>query len=258
MMRVLKKKLLFALASEVDFFLRAEGYEYKPYEFLYFRLSEFEKGSVRDAAVRLSRGGAVDRITRNGQAQFRLTGVGREKLLKSLAISRGQKRVWDRIWRTVVVEGLGEDLRLLQRKLRALGYRRVARGVYITPLAVSDKTKELLMEKTWTNKVFVIESRRLIVGDDWQLARRLWDLDKQAGKYADFVRQAESLLKKARRNLVVLQQSNAGFKQVFDRYFWLLFSDPGLPRKLLPDDWQAEKAKELFLRLVELTKTAGI
>jgi DNA-binding transcriptional regulator PaaX len=32
-------------------------------------------------------------------------------------------------------------------------------------------------------------------------------------------------------------------------------SDPGLPKKLLPPDWQAEKAQELFLRLVELTKT---
>jgi len=257
-MRTLKQKLLFSLASEKDFLLKTEGYEYKPYQYLYFRLSEYEAGSVRDAAVRLAKTGAVDKIIRNNQARFRLTGVGRSRWLKTLAIARGQKRVWDRIWRIVIVEGAGDDWRWLQRKLGGLGYRRVARGVYITPLGVSDKTKELLMEKTWTNEVQMIESRRLIVGDDWQLARRLWGLDETGVKYADFVIEAERLLKRSRRNLVLLQQSKGGFKQVFDQYFGLLVSDPGLPKKLLPDDWQADKAKELFLRLAELAKTAGI
>ena len=257
-MRKLKQKLLFSLASEQDFFLKAEGYEYKSYQYLYYRLSEFEPGSVRDAAVRLAKTGAVDKIIRNNQARFRLTATGRDRWLKSLAISRGQKRAWDRIWRVVIVQGAGEDWRWLKRQLRGLGYRRVARGVYVTPLAVSDKTKELLIGKTWTNEVQAIESRRLIVGDDWQLARRLWKLDKIGEKYADFVISAERLLKMARRNLILLQQSKGGFKQAFDGYFRLLISDPGLPKKLLPTDWQADKAKELFLRLSQLAKTAGI
>lgn len=257
-MRILKKKLLFSLASEIDFFKKAEGYEYKPYRFLYFRLAEFEKGSVRDAAGRLVRRGAVDKIVRNGQARFRLTAVGREQLLRSLAISRGQRRVWDRIWRIVVIGNAGANLRSVQRRLALLGYKRVARGVYVTPLAVSEETKAYFLGKTWTLEVQVIESRRLIVGDDWQLAKRLWRLDEQGAKYAEFVKDAEGLLKMARKNIVLLRQSKGGFKTAFDRYFRLLLTDPGLPRKLLPADWHAEKAGEVFGRLAELAKTAEI
>jgi len=257
-MRILKTKLLFALASEYDFLRKSEGYEYKPYRFLYFRLSEFEKGSVRDAAVRLSREGAIDKIVRSNQVLFRLTGAGRARLLKQIPVYRGQRKVWDRIWRLVIVEGVGDKIRALQAELGRLGYKRVSRGVYVTPLRVSEQTKELFLQKTWTGKAQVIESRRLIVGDDLQLARRLWQLDQTATGYAEFVRVGERLLKMARRNIVLLQQSKGGFKEVFDRYYRLLRQDPGLPKRLLPPDWQAGKAQELFLRLVELTKTAGV
>lgn len=254
-MRVLKTKLLLALASEQDFLRKSEGYGYKSYEFLYFRLSEFEKGSVRDAAARLSREGTIDKIVRGNHVLFRLTGLGRERLLRQIQLYRGQRKVWDRIWRLVIVEGVGDKIRSLQGKLGALGYKRVSRGVYVTPLAVSEQTKQLFLKKEWLGKAQVIESRRLIVGDDLQLARQLWQLDQTASSYAEFVRVAERLLKLGRRNIVLLRQSKGGFKEVFDRYFGLLMSDPGLPKKLLPPDWQAEKAQELFLRLVELTKT---
>jgi len=257
-MRILKKKLLFSLVSEQNFLIKAEGYGYKDYGYLYFRLSEFEKGSVRDAASRLVKAGLVDRIVRSDESRFRITAMGREKLLEDLMIYRGQRRVWDRRWRIVIVGKLGKDLRTVQRKLANLGYKRVARGVYITPLSVSEETKSFFLSKTWTVEVQMIESRKLIVGDDWQLARRLWKLDKQGEKYADFVRESELLLKMGRRNIMLLRQAKKGFKQMFDRYFWLLQEDAGMPKKLLPADWQADKAREVFLRLVELGKTANL
>lgn len=61
-----------------------------------------------------------------------------------------------------------------------------------------------------------------------------------------------------RKNFSLLKQSKGGFKTALDKYFNLIVSDPGLPRKLLPPDWQADEAKELFNRLVVLAKTAGI
>lgn len=257
-MRILKTKLLFALASEKDFFKRVEGYEYKPYSYLYFRLSEFESGSVRDAAIRLARSGMVDKIIRGNQSSFRLTGLGREKLLDQLAVYRGQRKVWDRIWRIVIVEGVGKKGRQIGRSLGGLGYKRIARGVYVAPFFVSQETKKLFLAKKWQEKAQIIESRKMILGDDLKMARTLWGLDKVSEKYSDFVRLGDRLLKISRRNIVLLQQSKGGFKEVFDKYFYLLLQDPGLPRKLLPPDWQADKAKELFDRLVVLAKTADI
>lgn len=257
-MRALKTKLLFSLASEYDFLKKTEGYEYKSYGFLYFRLSEFEPGSVRDAAVRLTKSGSLDKITRGNQSFFRLTALGRERLLGQLAVYRGQRKVWDRIWRIVIVEGLGEDSRQVGAKLQALGYKRVARGVYVTPFFVSKETKDLFLANKWQEKAQVIESRRLVLGDNLKMARTLWRLDKVGAKYDDFIKLSDRLLKVSRKNIMLLQQSKGGFKEVFDRYFYLLLQDPGLPKKLLPPDWQSEKARELFSRLVVLAKTAGI
>ena len=256
-MRKLKIKLLFSLASEVDFSKKSQKYKYGSYNFLYFRLSEYRKGSVRDATVRLVRSGAVDRLIRNKKARFRLTSIGREMLLERLGV-KGQVKTWDRAWRVVMINRVEGMLRQLQKELNGLGYKRVSRGVYLTPLSVSEETKRLFRQKKWLNKAQVIESRRVLVGDDLQLARSLWKLDKQADEYSDFVNIANRLLKMARRNLTLLQQSKNGFKEVFDRYFGLWLQDPGLPKQLLPPEWQADKAKELFLRLVELTKTAKI
>ncbi|MBU1084892.1 MAG: PaaX family transcriptional regulator C-terminal domain-containing protein [Candidatus Beckwithbacteria bacterium] len=257
-MRILKTKLLFALASEYDFLRKTEGYEYKPYEFLYFRLSKFEQGSVRDAAIRLTRSGSLDKITRGNQSSFRLTGLGREKLLNQLPVYRGQRKVWDRIWRIVIVEGMGSESRQVGSSLGRLGYKRVARGVYVTPFSVSQETKSLFLAKKWQEKAQIIESRKMILGDDLKMARQLWQLDQTGMGYLELINKADRLLKLARQNIVLLQQSKGGFKEVFDRYFYLLLKDPGLPRKLLPPDWQADKARELFSRLVVMAKTAGI
>ena len=257
-MKILKTKLLFSLASEEDFLTKTEGYRYRSYRFLYYRLSEFENGSVRDAAARLTREGAIDKIIRNGQPFFRLTAVGREKLLKKIPIYKGQRKVWDRTWRMIVISGLEGQSRLVQRKLTDLGYQRIARGVYITPLAVTEATKQVFLDEKWTNQATIIESRRLVIGDDLRLARRLWKLDDLARKYADFVNFSQGLLKKARQNIILLQQSKGGYKQLFDIYFNLLLDDPGLPKRLLASDWQADKAKEMFLRLAEMAKTAAV
>ncbi|MEA3355655.1 MAG: PaaX family transcriptional regulator C-terminal domain-containing protein [Patescibacteria group bacterium] len=257
-MRILKTKLLFALASEKDFLRKTEGYEYKTYDFLYFRLSEFEPGSVRDAAIRLTRSGSLDKIIRGNQSSFRLTGLGREKLLDQLPIYRGQRRVWDRIWRIVIVKKLGNESRQVGRSLGRLGYKRVARGVYVTPFSVSSETKKLFLANKWQEKGQIIESRKMVLGDDLKMARQLWELDQTSAGYLEFINQADRLLKFSRRNIILLQQSKGGFKGVFDKYFYLLLNDPGLPKKLLPPDWQADKAEELFSRLVVMAKTAGI
>ncbi|HKZ35927.1 MAG TPA: PaaX family transcriptional regulator C-terminal domain-containing protein [Patescibacteria group bacterium] len=251
MMKLLKKKLLFALNSQAEI-------GYHPYDFLYFRLSEFESGSVRDAVVRLEKAGAIDKLTRNNRVQMRITNLGREMLTEEIGVLNGPRKPWDGRWRIVVLNGVKNQHHSLLKGLKSLSYRRVARGVYVSPLTVSNATRQLFLDKTWTQLAQIIESRRLILGDDLQWARTLWGLDKLGREYEDFVSLADRLLKISRKNYLLLRQSKGGFKQVFDRYFYLQSADPHLPRQLLPPSWQAEAAKGLFERIVVLAKTAGI
>jgi len=58
--------------------------------------------------------------------------------------------------------------------------------------------------------------------------------------------------------LVLLQQAKFGFKTVFNAYFKLLLDDPALPKALLPPNWAAAAAGDLFWRLAGLAKTAKI
>lgn len=243
-MKLLKTKLLFTLGSE------AGEPEYKSYEWLYFRLSEFDRGSVREAATELEKAGLVDKIIRGNKALFRITANGKSQFERRTA-------GWDNIWRVAILTNPGEEARPLARELGRLGYKRVSRAVYVTMFSVSEATKRLFLQTKYQNKGEVIESRRLIVGDSLQLAKNLWGLEAKTREYHDFVNLCERLLKLARQNIMLLKQPKLGFKLAFDQYFRLMKTDPGLPKKLLPVDWQADEAKELFSRLIALTNTAN-
>ena len=158
----------------------------------------------------------------------------------------------------ILVGKIGAALRPLQRELQALGYQHLSRGIYLCAANVSEKTRDLLVEKHWLNQAVVIESRRVLGADDQQLARNLWHLESLAEQYDQFITLSDRLLKLSRRNLVLLQQAKFGFKAVFNAYFKLLLEEPALPKALLPPDWTAEAAGDLFWRLVELAKTAKI
>ncbi len=253
-MKHLKKKLLFSLFCGPV----GEEFAYHPYKYLYYRTSEFEPGSVRDAVNQLVNEGLVDKLRRNRQSWFKLTTTGGGVLLKNLRFLAHQEP-WDKHWRLVImVDKIGAALRPLQRELHVLGYKHLSRGIYLCAANVSDKTRDLLIEKRWLNQAVVIESRRVLGADDQQLARNLWNLEKIGKQYDQFITLSDRLLKLSRHNLVLLHQAKFGFKAVFDAYFKVLLEEPALPKALLPPNWQAEKARELFFRLVELAKTAKI
>lgn len=253
-MKLLKKKLLFSLFCHQP----GQDFEYHDYHYLYFRTSEFDRGSVRDAVNELVTERAVDKVTRNRRSWFRLTSVGSEILLKNLRPQARQER-WDRRWRIAIITNkIGTALRPLQRHLNQLGYRRLSRGVYLSAGNVSGQTREVLIKNHWLNQAVVIESRSLVGSDDQILTRNLWRLEALANEYDQFITLAQRLLSSSRRNLVLLQQAKFGFKAVFDAYFKLQGLDTGLPKALLPPNWRSEEAKGLFFRLVELAKTAKI
>lgn len=253
-MKVLKRKILFTLASEVDFFIKSEGFEYKPYGFIYWRLGDYQKSSIRDAVLQLVESGEIDKITRNGTPLFRLTSQGRDRLLSFFPISIGQRKVWDRIWRIAIISSKlkvqnSKLIRNLRRGLRKLGFKKLSRGVYLTPLPISAKLREFLLENNLTAQIAVIESRKLLVGDDKQLAKQIWQLDSLVESYSQFVNRVKNLLSFFKKQKGLSKKEKKQFSFILNILFSLLETDPGLPKKLLPDDWPADVAREQFLKL---------
>lgn len=249
-MRALKRKILFTLTLPVDFFKISEGFLYRPYHFIYHFLPSFQRGSIRDAIGQLVKSQDVDKIVRNHVPNFRLTGMGRERLLSFFPISFGQSRVWDRRWRLAIIK---EKLRgrRLRRKLRGWGFKKLARGVYLTPMPVSEKLKNYLLEEKLLGKVTVVESRRLLGGDDKNLAKNIWQLEELVGKYHDFINQCQKLLKRTMEKKRLVNREKIEVVKLLDDYFFLLSDDPGLPKKVLPVDWPADFAREIFLKIFQ-------
>lgn len=202
----------------------------------------------------LVKSGEVDKITRNYVPYFRLTGMGRERLLSFFPISFGQSRVWDRRWRLAIIKGK-LDARKLRKKLRQWGFKKLARGIYLTPMPVSEKLKNYLLEEKLLGKVTVVESRRLLGGDDKNLAKKIWQLEELVKKYHEFINQCQKLLKEIKREKRLVNRGKNEVVKLFDDYFLLLSRDPGLPKKVLPDDWPADFAREKFLEIFQQPET---
>ena len=248
-MKILKRKILLALSLPIDFFQQSEGFSYKPYSLLYYFLKDYRRGSVRDAVGQLSQSGELDKISRNRVPYFRLTGVGRERLLSFFPISLGQKRVWDRRWRLAI-----SGSRQARFKLRELGFKKLARGIYLTPMPISEPLRDFLLGENLLGKVIVIESRRFVAGDDQNLAKNIWDLEKLVEKYHLFIKNCKTLLKKMRSEKRLKNQDKNEVVDLFNDYFFLLSFDPGLPKKVLPSDWPGDFGREIFLRLFQRLK----
>lgn len=265
-MKLLKRLILFTLASEIDFFNKTEGFDYKTYRFLYERLMAYQESSIRDAVLQLVSLGEVDKIVRNEAPLFRLTSRGRDRLLSFFILSIGQKRVWDNIWRVVLLGlevgnkkliGRKNKLRVKElnqlRKLKAglskLGFRKFSRGVYLSPLPISARLREYLLDNNASASTIVIESRQILVGDDQQLAKEIWQLTKIEEKYRFLISRIEQLLRVLKSKKVLNNKEKTNFSAILTTYFSLLENDPGLPKKLLSPDWPLDLVKEKFLKL---------
>lgn len=260
-MKLLKRKILFILASEADFFSKGEGFEHRPYKFLYERLGSYSRSSIRGAALQLVEAGEIDRIIKNDLALFRLTARGRERLLSFFPISIGQKKAWDRTWRIAVIspvkpnskqkKELANKIRTLRRSLRKKGFKKFSRGIYFSPLQISKDIKEYLLKNDLLSLTTVIESRDLLVGDNAQLAWQLWKLDKLAEDYNRLIKRVEELLMVLKRQKKLSNKSKIQFSALLSTYFSLLEVDPGLPKKLLPAGWPVDTVRQCFLKLAE-------
>jgi DNA-binding transcriptional regulator PaaX len=262
-MRKLKQLILFTLSSEQDIFSWPDSFAYKNYAYLYWRLCQFSPSSIRDGVLKLCDSGEVDKIVRNNTPLYRLTSQGRDRLLSFFPISIGQRRVWDRIWRIALIKtsikgkdkSLGrsdglQELREARNGLRELGFKKLASSVYITPLPVSVKTKDFCLKNQFINaQIAVIESRKLIFGDDKQIAKNIWGLDLINKQYQDIISSIGKLLKAFKKKKMLSDKAKKEFSLILADYFSLLKKDPGLPKKLLEADWPGDLARERFLKL---------
>ncbi|HET7172912.1 MAG TPA: PaaX family transcriptional regulator C-terminal domain-containing protein [Nocardioidaceae bacterium] len=147
---------------------------------------------------------------------------------------------WDGSWHLVLVDPAPD--RPTRARVRAglgyLGYASLGDGTWIGPRE-SDQIDDVLAG---------LPSRRFRAAfedDDGVLASRVWDLGALAAAYRQWVGEAQSLVGDCNGSGSSAEAFRVRSKLVHEwRKF--LFSDPNLPRELLPREWPGDRAAAFF------------
>jgi len=245
-----RRDFLILLASLIDEF------EYQSIRYKLWRLSTGEDYRPQNFARSLSRilsVGDIEKIEKNGEVYFRLTSKGLKNLKESIPIFKFDQKAWDGYWRIVIFdinEKNKNQREALRDKLLSLGFGMWQKSVYITPYKIEKEINEYFQTNKMESSCVCLVAKRSDMGDDRQLAEKIWRLDDLNDEYEEFIFQCQKFLDEEYNGKEELSE----FKKLWQWYKDLILKDPHLPEELLPSDWKGNKAKELFKKFL-LKKT---
>lgn len=242
-MKELKTDLLFWLADGWRFLGVAEESEYTSYNQLYWRLNKYRRSSIRAGAIGLIKKGLLGQIKREGRVWLRLTSLGRDGLRQKFWLTRRSQKQWDKKWRVLILDRGKLNLRQqrnLRRQIFPLGFVGLEKGVYICPFGVNNELKKILMDKAFLGNVWLMETRRFVVGDDKSFSWEAFKLNTIYNKYLALSTQAEKVLYRVRREKRLTDQVKEEYGKLVLGWKNVLVDDPGLPKRLLIEDMGRE------------------
>lgn len=212
------------------------------FDFLDIRKSVFQM-----AVSRSLKAGEIEKIIKEGEPYFRIKPPGKERLIRIFPIYKLADAGWDGRWRVVIFDIPEIDKKTreyLRLKLISLGFGKLQKSVYISPLDVLADLKEYLQNLNLYGKVIVFEAREVFTKDQKVVAEYVWKLDKLNERY---LRLIDLIYSKDECDEKEWRQRKKEIKQEF---FQILRNDPILPKELLPSNWAGETAKRLIVNLV--------
>jgi len=252
-----KEKLLVLLEEAAEFL-------FTPHHFIWKYLEEkFSADTLRSALSRLKREGFIERSKKEEKALYRVSKKGLE-LLETLSLYLPQEeKEWDGYWRIVSFDFPEEEKRArthFRRRLRALGFGKMHRSVWISPHNLLEKVAEIVSQKGYDNFVWMFEGKLPTCRRDKKEGEELSYLVKQAWpqlpqveeQYKAFIK---SWVKRLEKFLKENKSKQKAIKGILKKLAHLELGkisrfDPQLPSDFLSVDWPRDKALHL-LRVIE-------
>lgn len=169
----------------------------------------------------------------------------------SLIVPEKEKR-WDGKWRLVsfdIPEEEHKARRELRQELKKLGFGRMHRSVWISPHNVLRKVEELPARQKYREYIWIFEGYLKEDERFRELVYKTWpQLDKVNKEYERFIIKWEERIRKilknkSRREIAI---NNALKRLAQIEFRKILYSDPKLPQRFLPEDWRGAEARELL------------
>jgi len=207
--------------------------------------------AVRTAISRMVRQGWLEPVRLPSGRGYTPTERGRHRLDEAAArIYRTRDAAWDGSWDLLVLDVPGH--RSARDRVRSglsfLGYAPLSDSTWISPFRSVEVERLLTGEQAGFD--------RLRAQDDHpaERARRAWDLEALATAYVAWRAFADRLLEDPESHLAALAHAGEDERAFAVRsvlvHEWrkFLFTDPGLPAELLPEDWVGHEAARFFAR----------
>ena len=197
--------------------------------------------AVRTAVSRMVRQAWLEPVRLPEGPGYGLTARAARRLDEAAGrVYRTQLGEWDGRWHVLVVSRPAS--RAARERLRAgltfLGYGALDDTTWVG-VRDSPEIEPLLAGEGVAAERFLGEH----LGDSRAMIHRLWDLDALAAAYLRWTAEARSLVEDAGESD---EEAFAVRSALVHGWRKFLFTDPGLPRTLLPDDWPGDAAAALF------------
>lgn len=213
--------------------------------------------AVRSALSRMSRKGWLKARRIGNKSYYALTPRAVKLLTEGAQriFEPPQAGAWDGRWH-ILIYSIPEDKRHLRNRLRNeltwMGFGALSNGMWISPYDLRQEVAQLVDSLAIAQYVELFSgARHISLGDGQELVKRCWDLEGLNQHYAEFIGKYQPRFEDDTRRLEedgTLEPSEC-FVQRFmliHEYRQFPFIDPHLPRDLLPEDWLADEATQLF------------
>ncbi|CAM5646997.1 PaaX family transcriptional regulator OS=Streptomyces fumanus OX=67302 GN=GCM10018772_38940 PE=4 SV=1 [Streptomyces fumanus] len=159
-----------------------------------------------------------------------------------------------------VPESERQKRHILRSRLAALGFGTAAPGVWIAPARLYEETRQTLGQLGLDGYVDFFRGEHLGFTPTARAAARWWDLAAIAKEHQAFLdRHARVLRDWEERGDAAAAPEDAyrDYLLALDSWRHLPYVDPGLPARLLPEDWPGTRSAAVFRALHERLRDAG-
>jgi phenylacetic acid degradation operon negative regulatory protein len=219
--------------------------------------------TARVTLSRLKRQGWLATERRARSSLYRLTPLGLQEL------DEGRERIftrhglepWDGRWSMVIYHVPETERRVrqwLRTRLQWLGFGPLGPATWMSPHDRLRELEDAMRAADIDAQVDLLTSSTGSLARDRELARRCWDLDAVAAAYTRFVADYQPRIAAYERHEPQGPAALVEHIELVHSYRKFPFTDPDLPRELLPPDWVGTTAHTIFLQGYELLREAAI
>lgn len=204
-------------------------------------LFRVDAGHVRTAVSRLSSDGWLSSTKQGRASYYRLSHIGEDEFLQATQRIYSTIPIKTGALRVAVIGPDTDDAASLRDALKAAGYAAVSPVIHVG-------LGNLPLQLRESKGLFVLTPEEK---DKQTLAATAWRLDEMARAYHDFIALFSPLVANLHKRPLSNEEALIVRTLLIHFFRRVVLRDPGLPRNLLPGDWDGDAARALAARVYQ-------